>query len=52
MYAGPVEATAIGNLVVQLIALEEIQDIHEARSIIKQSFEVKKYVHHNERGGL
>lgn len=52
VYAGPVEATAIGNLVVQLIALEEIQDIHEARSIIKQSFEVKKYVHHNERGGL
>ena len=44
VYAGPVEATAIGNLVAQLIALEEIEDINSARNIIKHSFEVKKYV--------
>jgi rhamnulokinase len=42
--AGPVEATAIGNIVAQLMALGEIQDIKKARSIIKQSFEVKKYL--------
>lgn len=44
VYAGPVEATAIGNLVAQFIALGEIEDINSARRIIKHSFEVKKYV--------
>ncbi|MEH7436473.1 rhamnulokinase [Neobacillus drentensis] len=44
VFAGPVEATAIGNIVAQLVALNEIQDIKEARSIVKKSFEVKKYV--------
>ena len=43
VHAGPVEATAIGNLVTQLIALGEIEDIKQARSIIKESFEVKQY---------
>lgn len=42
--AGPVEATAIGNIAAQLMALGEIGDIKDARSIIKDSFEVKKYV--------
>ncbi|MEK3988626.1 rhamnulokinase [Robertmurraya sp. FSL R5-0851] len=41
--AGPIEATAIGNIVAQLMALGEITDLEEARSVIKQSFEVKKY---------
>jgi rhamnulokinase len=44
VYAGPVEATAIGNIAAQLIALGEIDDIKAARSIIKASFEVKKYL--------
>lgn len=44
VYAGPVEATAIGNIVAQLMALDEIQDIKEARTIVKKSFEVKKYL--------
>lgn len=43
VYAGPVEATAIGNLAAQLISLGDIKDIREARSIINKSFEVKKY---------
>lgn len=43
VHAGPVEATAIGNLTAQLIALGHMKDIQEARSIIHQSFEVKKY---------
>jgi rhamnulokinase len=41
--AGPIEATAIGNIVAQLMALGEFTDLQEARSVIKQSFEVKKY---------
>ncbi|MEH7083257.1 rhamnulokinase [Neobacillus drentensis] len=44
VYAGPVEATAIGNIVAQLMALNEIKDIKEARTIVKKSFEVKKYL--------
>jgi len=44
VYAGPVEATAIGNIVAQLMALDEIEDIKEGRTIVKNSFEVKKYL--------
>lgn len=42
--AGPVEATAIGNLVSQLIAMGKIGDLNEARNIVKQSFQMKKYI--------
>ena len=35
--AGPVEATALGNIAVQLIALGEIKDVAEARQIIAKS---------------
>jgi rhamnulokinase len=45
VYAGPVEATAIGNILTQLMALGEVQDINEARTIIRNSFEIKKYSH-------
>ncbi len=41
--AGPVEATALGNVVVQLIANKEISDIKEARKIITNLKEVKHY---------
>lgn len=37
--AGPVEATALGNIAVQLISLGEIKDLAEARKIIAQSVE-------------
>lgn len=36
--AGPVEATAIGNLVMQMIALDQIPNLAEARKIIAASF--------------
>lgn len=42
--AGPVEATAIGNIVIQLIALKEIKDVSEARKIISNSFNLIKYI--------
>ncbi len=35
--AGPVEATALGNIAVQFIALGEIKDVQEARQIIANS---------------
>jgi rhamnulokinase len=41
--AGPVEATAIGNLVVQAVAQGAIGDIAQGREIIAASFEVQEY---------
>lgn len=41
--AGPVEATALGNIAVQLIALGEIRDLKEARQIIARSEETTIY---------
>ena len=43
VYAGPVEATAIGNIAMQTIATGELKDIYEARDIIRNSFEIKVY---------
>ena len=45
--AGPVEATALGNAVVQMITLGWIKDIIEAREIISQSFPLEYYQPHN-----
>lgn len=41
--AGPVEATALGNIAVQLIACGEFADLSEAREAIARSFPVKTY---------
>ena len=41
--AGPIEATAAGNIAVQLIAAGEIKDLKEAREIIADSFSVQKF---------
>lgn len=41
--AGPIEATAIGNVAVSLIALGAIEDLREARRIIADSFDVIRY---------
>ena len=41
--AGPIEATAAGNVAVQLIANGEISDVWEARKIIADSFDVVRY---------
>jgi len=37
--AGPVEATAVGNLVTQAIALGELGSLEEAREVVRASFE-------------
>jgi rhamnulokinase len=34
--AGPVEATALGNLLVQLIALGDVQDLSQARQVVRE----------------
>lgn len=41
--AGPIESTALGNLVVQIISTGSISDINEAREIIGRSFEIITY---------
>lgn len=41
--AGPVEATAIGNLIQQAIALGDIENIQEGRNIIRQSCRIDNY---------
>jgi len=49
VYAGPVEATAAGNIFAQAIAAGEIKDIAEARHVARNSFEIKMYEpHHND----
>ncbi|GAB4480335.1 MAG: rhamnulokinase family protein [Anaerolineae bacterium] len=41
--AGPVEATALGNALVQWLALGEIGSLAEARALVRRSFELKTY---------
>ncbi|EHI97502.1 rhamnulokinase [Clostridium sp. DL-VIII] len=41
--AGPVEATAIGNIVAQLISKNIFKDLGEARQAIKESFDIKVF---------
>ncbi len=41
--AGPEEATAIGNLIMQCIAQGAIKDLAQAREVVANSFEMKHY---------
>lgn len=41
VYAGPAEATAIGNLAAQMIAMGDIPNLKEARACVRRSFEIK-----------
>ena len=42
--AGPVEATATGNILAQMLALGEIKTIEEGKMLVKKSFEVKEFI--------
>lgn len=42
VYAGPVEGTAIGNLVVQMIKAGEFENLQAARNAIRLSFEIEE----------
>ncbi len=41
--AGPLEATAIGNLMLQLIGLGQLTSLAEAREVVRRSFESEIY---------
>ena len=41
--SGPAEATAMGNVLVQLIASGEIRDIEEGRTIIRNTQDVREF---------
>ncbi len=41
--AGPIEATAIGNVMMQAVAAGRIDSIGDARQIVRQSFPVERY---------
>lgn len=41
--AGPTEATALGNIILQLIALGDIEDVNSGREIIKSQENLKEY---------
>ena len=42
--AGPVEATAVGNVMMQAIAAGAATDIAQARDVIRESFSVEEYL--------
>jgi rhamnulokinase len=41
--AGPVEATALGNIMIQAITLGEVPDLASARALIAKNFEMTRY---------
>ena len=41
--AGPVEATSIGNVIVQAMAMGAVKDLDEGRTIVKNSFDIAEY---------
>jgi rhamnulokinase len=45
--SGPVEATAIGNIMMQAVSAGDVGSIAEAREVIRRSFPVETYQPHN-----
>ncbi|MCM1058037.1 MAG: rhamnulokinase [Firmicutes bacterium] len=43
VYAGPTEATAIGNLAVQMISEGDLSDLKAARACVRRSFEIREF---------
>ena len=43
VYAGPTEATAIGNLAAQMISAGELKDLKAARACVFGSFDIMQY---------
>jgi rhamnulokinase len=41
--AGPVEATAAGNILVQAMATGDVKSLAEARAVVRNSFDVKRF---------
>lgn len=47
--AGPVEATALGNIAVQMLATRAVPSLADARDIIRRSFPVEEYAPSGDR---
>ena len=45
--AGPIEATATGNVMMQAVAAGDVASIAEAREVIRRSFPVDEYLPQN-----
>lgn len=43
VYSGPIEASVLGNIGCQLMALDQIQNISEFRQIVTQNFPLQKF---------
>lgn len=43
VYAGPAEATAIGNILAQMISAGEIENLRAARECVRRSFDIKVF---------
>ncbi|MDB5051974.1 MAG: L-fuculose kinase [Bacilli bacterium] len=43
VWAGPVEGSAIGNILMQLISLGELKDLAEARAVVRRSFSMETF---------
>ena len=43
VYAGPAEATAIGNLLVQAMAMGRVRDLNHIRKIVRSSSDILEY---------
>lgn len=41
--AGPVEATAVGNVLMQLVALDELESLQQGRRLVRESFPLTTY---------
>ena len=42
--AGPIEAAAIGNILVQALALNKVDNVSELRTIVRSSFPIEEYL--------
>ena len=47
VYAGPSEASSLGNIIVQMIKNKEFSNLKEAKKSIYKSFEIRKYIPSN-----
>lgn len=45
--AGPIEATAIGNIIGQALAVGAVKDLAEGRKIVRQSFDMEEFMPEN-----
>ena len=43
VYAGPVEATAIGNIIIQAKSMGQIKSITEGRKLLRKFYKIQKY---------